>query len=156
MSEYTVRQATLDDIPKIVNLGYDFYVKSNFSDDGYDPVQMAYTTAYSIEDPDQYVLVAVNEDNVIVGFISFDVVRYYTTYPVAHMFLLYPDDEKMGYFITSKMVKVGCEIARERGAKYFYGSSSAEIDEGRSNEALRLMYKRQGFEDNGFFMRKEL
>lgn len=139
----------------MINLGEDFYNESNF-DKGYDPVQFAFILGQIISQDDQYLMVA-EKDNKIVGFISFDVVRYYTRYLVSHLFLLYVDKAHRGKAVAAKMIQKATDEAKRHGARYFYGSSTAGFrDNGRNDKALSLIYKRQNFEENGFFVRKDL
>lgn len=139
-----IRRATTEDIGAIVDMGQRFFEKSNFAPD-YDGVQFAYTLGYILAGDSHYILLAENE-----GFIIFDVARYYTSYPVAHMFLFYSEGHA-----GRSLLKAAQEIAKEKGCKYFYASSSAGISE-RNENVLKAIYRKQGFVDNGVFMRKEL
>ena len=140
------------DIPEIVGLGEQFYTQSNFEDGGYDPKQFEFTLNYTFTQKIHHGFVA-EKDNKVVGFIIFDMARYYTTYHVAHLFLLYSGGSNSG----RKLIKAADEYRIENGCKYFYVSGTAGIDTtGRNDKVLKYMYEKLGFEDNGFFMRKEL
>jgi len=151
-----IRRGTKEDIPVIVAMGDKFYEESNFEEGGFDPVRFAQTLGYACACDTHHVLVAENDDEII-GFIIFDISRHYTKYPVSCMFLLYVDKDKRVHNAGKLLVSEAVRFATNKGCKYFYGSSSAGFDDdGRTDRGLRAIYKRQGFEDNGFFMRKVL
>jgi len=151
-----IREADWADIPQIIDAGALFYQESNFDPGGFDPVQFAYRIGQMYSSEEDTILVAVH-DGKVVGFIMFDTTRHYTTYLVSHMFLFFvlPAARRLG--AGPALVKAATLFSQDRGAKYFYGSSSAGFNDGGRNErGLTALYKRQGFKENGLFFRKEL
>lgn len=156
MTKINYRNVTFEDITKIVDLGDVFFNESNFDDSEYDPLQFAYTLGYIYDDENQHILVADCDDN-IVGFVIYDMVRYYTKSKISHMFLLYVHPDFRAKHVCSNLIAKASLHAKKEGCRYFYGSSSAGFsDNGRNDKVLEKIYTRQGFTDNGFFMRKDL
>lgn len=152
----TIREAREEDIPVLVDLGEEFYNKSNFEEGGYDSPQLAYTLTLGIHDENSVLLVAEIGDKVV-GFVACDVARYYTIFPVSHMFLFFVKEGYAKYNVGSKLVEAKDAVVKSRGCRYAYSSSSAGFeDEGHNDRGLELIYKRLGYEPNGFYMRRTL
>lgn len=152
-----IRRATLDDIPQMVDVGTQFFVESNFFGGlTIDKVQGAGTFGYMIEAEDHEVLVAFDGENLI-GFIIFDVVRYYTVEPVSHLFLFFVLSEYRKTAVGRDLLLEAERIATERGAKRIYCSSTAGFDDGgKTNKRLLNLYKRFGYQELGCFVMKGL
>lgn len=150
-----IRPATPEDIPQLVDVGAAFFVESNFFGDlTIDKVQGAGTFGYLIAAEDNHVLVAMDDGNLI-GFISFDVVRFYTVEPVSHMFLFYVIPEYRRTVLGRDLLQKALEVAAACGSKRFYASSTAGFnDGGKTNKRLLNLYRRFGFEELGCFAMK--
>jgi ribosomal protein S18 acetylase RimI-like enzyme len=150
-----IRPATADDIPQLVDVGTEFFVESNFFGDlTIDKVQGAGTFGYLIAAEDNHILVAMDEGK-LVGFISFDVVRFYTVEPVSHMFLFYVIPEYRKTLLGRELLQKALEVAAAHGSKRFYASSTAGFnDGGKTNKRLLNLYRRFGFEELGCFVMK--
>lgn len=158
MSEFIIRQAEESDIPHIVDIGPKFFAESNFTDNNdYDPEQTAYVFGYMIASEEHVVLVAYNPEGILTGFIAFDVMRFYTKKPIAHLFLFYVAPEFRKLAIGRHLLKNALEIAKNKGAVRFYAASTAGIDDGgKINKTLLNLYKRYGFTELGCFVQREL
>ena len=150
-----IRTATPEDIPQLVDVGTAFFVESNFFGDlTIDKVQGAGTFGYLIAAEDNHVLVALDGEK-LVGFISFDVVRFYTVEPVSHLFLFYVLPEYRKTAIGRDLLQRALDVAAEHGSKRFYASSTAGFDDGgKTNKRLLNLYLRFGFEELGSFVMK--
>ncbi len=157
MPDFIIRDAEIPDIDGIVDIGPFFFQESNFKDNNeYDPEQTAYTFGYMIASPEHEVLVACVEGRVI-GFIAFDVSRYYTTKPVAHLFLFYVLPQFRHLTTGRHLLKQAVARAKQRGAARFYAASTAGIDDGgKIDKTLLNLYRRMGFSELGCFVYKEL
>ena len=153
----TIRRATAEDIPQMVDIGENFFSESNFLDGlTIDQEQGAYTFGYMIAAEDQEVLVAVEEDKLI-GFIIFDVTRYYTKELISHLFLFYVLPAWRGTRVGLDLLQKAEAIATERGAKRIYCSSTAGFsDDGKMDQKLLDFYKRCGYAELGCFVMKGL
>jgi len=152
----SIREACEEDISALVDLGEAFYKKSNFEEGGYDSPQLAYILTLGIYDENSVLLVAEIDDEVV-GFVACDIARYYTTFPVSHMFLFFVKEGYAKHQVGSKLVEAKDAIVKNKGCKYTYSSSSAGFDDqGHNDRGLELMYSRLGYEPNGFFMRRTL
>lgn len=151
------REASAEDIPALVDLGTEFFVESNFFGElTIDKVEGAATFGYMIEAKDHVVLVA-EDDAEIVGFIIFDVVRYYTVEYVSHLFLLYAKAEYRRKGLGRDLLKEAEKIAYARGSRRFYCSSTAGFsDSGQTDKKLLNLYRRFGYKELGCFVMKEL
>ena len=151
-----VRTAIKSDIPLIVKMGAKFYEESNFEKGGFDGKRFTEILEFMHECGEHITLIAEVKGQAI-GFIIFDVSRHYTKYLISCMYLFYVDKDNRKHNAGAELIKAAKIVARQKGAKYFYGSSSAGFeDEGKNERALIGIYERQGFKDNGVFMRVEL
>jgi ribosomal protein S18 acetylase RimI-like enzyme len=152
-----IRQATAEDIPQMVDVGTEFFKESNFFGGlTVDPVCGAGTFGYMIASQDHVVLLAMDEEK-LVGFIIFDYVRYYTVELVSHLFLFYVLPEYRNGLLGVRLLREAERIAKEKGSKRFYCSSTAGLDtDGRTDKKLLNLYKRLGFEELGCFVMKGL
>lgn len=143
-------------ISEILRMGALFYDESNFEKGGYDPEQFEHILSVMMEGDSHHIIMALSFETPV-GFIIFDISRHYTKYNMACMYLLYVDKDQRVYGAGAELIRKATQYCKTMGCKYFYSSSSAGFDDGGRNEkVLRNIYKKQGFEDNGFFMRKEL
>lgn len=157
-SHINVRPATHYDIPALTKLGEGFYASSNMEEDGYDPEWTAGVIYGGIIGNNAHIhTVVVTVYGVTVGGLVFEINRLFTKYLVAHQLLLYVDPEFTNINGGKLLLNYAEQYAKERGAKYFYGAyATGKDDDGKSERGFKALFKRLGYLDNGFFMRKEL
>lgn len=153
----TIREATPSDVDQIVSTGDSFFNESNFREFDYDSEQCAYWIGYMAASETDVVLVAVDENDKLMGFLIFDITRFYTKQLMAHMFLFYVFPEYRNTGLAVRLLKRAEEIATERGAARFYASSSAGFaDDGKMDKKLLDFYLRSGYSELGCFVMKGL
>ena len=158
--EVTVSEATAADIPEIVSIGTRFFEESAdfFKDLTIDVAAGRDCFVRALDDPNSHLLVArLADSGMMVGFIAFDTVRFYTVEKLAHLFLFYVLKEYRLSPAGRDLLKAASAKARQAGAAVFYASCTGGIeDEGRTNRLLLNLYRRSGFSEVGAFVRKVL
>lgn len=155
-----VSEATADDVPEIVSIGTRFFEESAdfFKRLTIDVEAGRDCFLRAINDPNSHMLVARLEDTgMMVGFIAFDTARFYTVEKVAHLFLFYVLKEYRLSAAGKDMLAAAKAKAKEMGAAVFYASCTGGIDDGgRTNRLLLNLYRKNGFDEVGAFVRAEL
>lgn len=149
----SVREATLDDLPYIINLAGQMHAESRYRRTTFLPARLGHVAAGLIASPDGFAVVA-EKDGEIIGTMLAQVMRepWFAAEPVAYEYGVYVTPEHRGNHAAARMVRMFDTWAQERGAVLI----DLGISTGINDERTGAFYARLGFTLAGFLYSKEV
>lgn len=149
------REATEADIPRLVELGAEFFAESEFPQFAeYSPGNFEHTLKIFVESPSERLYVFAPEGRQIEGFIAYSYSALYTVAPLAMLFLFYVSPKYRKGPAGRLLVNLAVKDARLSGATAFYAGAMAGIKGTR--KTLANLYRRMGFDELDFWGRMVL
>lgn len=144
----TIRAATLEDIPAIVELGRRMHAESpRFSKLQYAPDKVEATFTIALTDHRYFTLVKVEEDGEIIGGFAGFMAPHWCSYDeVAQDLAVFVRPDRRGGMLAARMVKAFVYWADSRGAKLI----ALGISTGVMVEETARLYKSLGLKQFGY------
>lgn len=123
-----IREATLEDVPRIVELGRKFIANGPYKDQLDNPAQADHIARWMIVNQKAKVLVA-QMDGTIQGMIAFIIYpHYFTGQPTANEMIWYVEPEARAGGIAMRLMHAAESLAKEMGAiRMQFTAPTAEI-----------------------------
>lgn len=123
-----IREATLEDVPRIVELGRKFIANGPYKDQLDNPAQADHIARWMIGNQKAKVLVA-QMDGTIQGMIAFIIYpHYFTGQPTANEMIWYVEPEARAGGIAMRLMHAAESLAKEMGAiRMQFTAPTAEI-----------------------------
>lgn len=142
----TVRPATIEDLPHIINMAADMHTESRYRTTTFVPGRLGQIAASLMHNPDGFAYVA-EQDGELIGCMLAQIMRepWFSLEAVAYEYGVYVKPEHRGTSAGGRMVKAFKEWAVERGAMLIDLGISTGITEDRTG----AFYERLGFKRVG-------
>lgn len=113
-----VRPATIEDVPRLVELGAQMHAESpRFSRLSFDADKLGAFLGSAVNAPHMLVLVAERGDEVVGGFVGLVMEHWFSRDLMAVDLALFIDQRKRGGIVASRMVRDYLDWADQKGAK---------------------------------------
>lgn len=147
----TIRQATLDDVPRIVEMAQRFYPQSGYTKLG--PMMKECAAGLALITMESGVMLVAESDDSLVGMVCLhvDPFTFNPNILIAHELVFWIEPEHRGGMLAVRMIKAGEQAAAECGAKWNRMATLAASD-----EAAGVMYERMGYVRSESYYVKEL
>lgn len=148
----TIRPATIDDLPYIINLAADMHAESRYRNLTFRADRLGHLAAMMIGDDDGLVLVAEHQGDIVGGMIA-QVMRnhWFAGEPVAYEYGVFIQPEHRGRMMGVTMVKRFVAWAEEKGAAMI----DLAITTGITAPRTGAIYEKLGFAKVGAIYSKE-
>lgn len=155
LSRYTFRLATQDDVDGIVALWPEHWAEAHYPDRGIEPDEAKYRAwvKATIEAGVHPRILAIDNNDGIVGFFAYSLDRNFSVRPVAVMGTFYVRKAHRRSAVPAVLMELGLDAARNDGACAFHAPISSET---QSSRALENSFKRLGFNVLGAMMGRAL
>lgn len=142
-----IRLATPDDVAALSLIGEKFFIESGWVKNLTLSKENVYGSFLAmIEDPDYFVIVAYTDDGELGGFMVVGLGNPWTVEKVAIEELFYVSPFEAGRGVAKIMLDYSEQLCKNEGAKLFYSSSTATIDEtGRAARGFNILLRRNGW-----------
>lgn len=140
-----IRNATHDDIGRLVTLGKEMHAESRFSRLPLDVDKVRALFAHLIESPDGLLIVSEKDGEVIGGFAGYVAEHYFARTKVAADFGLFISPADRGGMTAPRLLKAYAKWAKERGAVMI----QAGITTGTHVDETTRLYQALGFRQVG-------
>lgn len=152
--DYTIREATPDDIPAVVEMGFSLHQSSNFSNLEFDADIAATHVRRLIDDDDCCLLIAVDSQRTI-GLISGEIGQAMfgpESIATEDLFYVEPDMRGSKRGVSARLLRSFCFWAADKGAARITVSNAAGTDDSKFQWLLRTY----GFHHAGSVMYVEI
>jgi ribosomal protein S18 acetylase RimI-like enzyme len=141
----TYREATSEDLPRIVALAKEMHAETSFRTLSFNEAKAATETLSSILNPGMLVVVAEDRGK-IVGIIAVYLDRpYFSDDLVVYDHIWYVSPEARGSLVGPRLLKIASEWARQCGAKAVFVTLGSDVSQDRVGKLVeRLGYSRLG------------
>jgi GNAT superfamily N-acetyltransferase len=142
-----------DDLDALMALYRRFYQEAVYKDFAeWDDERATSTIEYRVKNHLRPHLLAI-VDGAIVGFVSWELDHSFSVKPVAVLFELYVQPEHRRSALGRFLVKLALWVAKDDGACAFHAPVASGMEAAYS---LQNLFRKEGFTDMGYVMRKAL
>lgn len=136
-----IREARYEDIPQLVELGQLMHTESQFKQYSFNSGKVAHLIEYLITNADGIVLVAVEQDEIVGGFIGSIAEHYFGFDRYSFDFALFVKPESRNSTAGIKLLRAYVDAAKANGVNEILIGNSTGVESDR----VEKLYGRMGF-----------
>jgi len=142
-----IKEATLEDLAAIAHIGGKFFVESGWIKNLTPSKENTYKSLLAMmEDPDYCIVAAYDDEGELGGFVMAGLGNPWSVEKVAVEELFFTNPNGSGYGIAKPMLDFIEDMCKTKGAKLFYSSSTASIDDdGKAARGFNILLRRNGW-----------
>mgnify|MGYP000918724954 CR=1 FL=1 len=141
-----IRNATHEDVNRMVELGALMHAESKFRAYSFDPWKLAATIGALIDGEDGIAIVAEEDGEIVGGFIGFLSEHYFGRDKASYDLALFLQPEHRVGTLAMRLIRAYIKVAKEKGASEVVIANSTGV----AKERVARLFEHAGFKHDGF------